>query len=158
MAEQRGRPKILLRRHVLEVKEDTREWVEELLVPQVNKSLASRALAQIDPIRLAAVAGLAVVLKPVVAGSSDLLGWYGKLFDGLGLAISGNFTPDVAADILFNVPFVGGLYRALYGAFLPEDLPTEPINHNEVLEWMLAISAASLIVILGPSAIGLIGG
>ncbi len=159
--EPRGRPKTLVRRHVLEIKEDTREWIEDLLVPQVNKGIAGSFISRVDPIRLAAVAGLAVVLKPLVAGANDLLGWYGKLFDGLGLAISGNFTPETAGEILFSVPVVGGLYRSLFGAFLPAELiaefePGKKEGHNEALEWLLAIAAASLIVNLGPSAIGLI--
>ncbi len=31
MAEKPGRPRVLIRRHVLEVKEDTRDWIEEQL-------------------------------------------------------------------------------------------------------------------------------
>ncbi len=34
-----GRPKVLIRRHVIEVKKETREWIESLLDVQVNKVL-----------------------------------------------------------------------------------------------------------------------
>ncbi len=160
MAEEKaGRPRVLLRRHVLELKKDTRDWIEDTFVPQVNKGLLVSAVSKVDPIRIAAVVGLTVVLKPLIAGASDILGWYGKLFKGLGLAIEGQFTPETAGEILFTVPLVGGLYRSLFGAFLPaeviEEMTEDKPPHNEVLEWMLALSAASLIVILGPGAIGL---
>ncbi len=36
-----GRPKVLLRRHVIEVKEDTREWIEELAHALLNKNVAA---------------------------------------------------------------------------------------------------------------------
>ena len=158
-----GRPKNLRRVHVLQVDKKTQEWIagllEEEVVPLGNRAIGYSILSHVDPIRLAAVGGLTVVLKPVIAGSTDLLGWYGKLFEGLGLGISGNLTPDQAGDILFNIPIFGGLYRALFQGFLPDEIVesmADPEHHNEILEWLLAVSAASLIVILGPSALSLI--
>ncbi len=36
-----GRPKVLLRRHVIEVKKETRDWIEELAHDLLNKNVAA---------------------------------------------------------------------------------------------------------------------
>ncbi len=43
MAEPKGRPKTLVRRHVLEIKEDTREWLEEQITRVLTISYAGKA-------------------------------------------------------------------------------------------------------------------
>ncbi len=77
-----GRPKVLLRRHVIEVKEDTREWIEGLIDAQRNASIlnsgvkaagrAARGLLS-HPAGLILLVGawisLLIVLRPKALGA-----------------------------------------------------------------------------------------
>lgn len=45
-SEPSGRPKTLVRRHILEVKEDTREWVDDLVDSVVNKVVITKGVVQ----------------------------------------------------------------------------------------------------------------
>ncbi len=46
MAEKAGRPRVLVRRHVLEIKEETREWIEEKILPLVLQVPIVKAVGQ----------------------------------------------------------------------------------------------------------------
>ncbi len=46
MAEKAGRPRVLVRRHVLEIKEETRDWIEENILPLVVQVPIVKAVGQ----------------------------------------------------------------------------------------------------------------
>ncbi len=46
MAEKAGRPRVLVRRHVLEIKEDTRDWIEEKILPLVLQVPVVKAVGE----------------------------------------------------------------------------------------------------------------
>ncbi len=56
MAEARGRPKTLVRRHVLEIKKDTREWIEETIGTFTDK----RAYGRTSRVRGAGIAAAGI--------------------------------------------------------------------------------------------------
>ncbi len=76
-----GRPKVLLRRHVIEVKKETREWIEEMIGTVTTRTIAGKAIEAggraargflSHPAGLAVLAvawiSLLLVLKPKVLG------------------------------------------------------------------------------------------
>lgn len=101
MAEPKGRPKTLVRRHVLEIKKDTRDWLEE----------------QIEEVKLAFIAGKG-------AGAiGDALGGFlgnpaavpllmGALMTAMGLAVG----QDGIASVTEFFSSLQGLYSAKPGS------------------------------------------
>ncbi len=55
MAEPKGRPKILVRRHVLEIKRDTRDWLEEQITRVLTTQIAGKAARGIGEVIKGAV-------------------------------------------------------------------------------------------------------
>ncbi len=84
MAEQNkaGRPKVLVRRHVIEVKKETREWIEDLIGTVTTRTIAGKAIEAggraargflSHPAGLIVIAGawisLLIVFKPGALGA-----------------------------------------------------------------------------------------
>ncbi len=68
-----GRPKVLVRRHVLEIKEETQEWLEEMM----NKYLAGvaiRAVGEAAEGFLSNPAGALILGGGIVAGLAAIVG------------------------------------------------------------------------------------
>lgn len=102
MAEARGRPKTLVRRHVLEIKKDTREWLSEELDELKNAFVLGKTARAIGetakgvlshPVGFAAVAGpitallIALLVKPGpgtgIAGRDLEREWIGMVLGAL---------------------------------------------------------------------------
>ncbi len=68
LAEPKGRPKTLVRRHVLEIKEDTQEWIEEQITRVLTIQIAGKAARTLGEVIKGAVShpvgylGVSVVL------------------------------------------------------------------------------------------------
>ncbi len=77
MAEEKlGRPKTLVRRHVLEIKEDTRDWLGEQLGELKQAFLVGKATRSAGEVLKGAVShpvGFALIAAPIVASVIALL-------------------------------------------------------------------------------------
>ncbi len=81
MAEARGRPKTLVRRHVLEIKEDTRDWLEEQLDGLKSAFIVGKVSRSAGEVLKGAVShpvGFALVAAPIVASVVALLFRFAK--------------------------------------------------------------------------------
>ncbi len=81
MAEARGRPKTLVRRHVLEIKEDTRKWIGAQLGELKQTFIVGKATQSVGEVLKGAVShpvGFALVAAPVVASVIALLLQFAK--------------------------------------------------------------------------------
>ncbi len=78
MAEPKGRPKTLVRRHVLEVKEDTRDWIEE----QLERFTDNRSFGKTSRVVGAAIAAAGIYTMV------RLVGQFGRgVFEGVKTAV-----------------------------------------------------------------------
>ncbi len=129
MAEPQGRPKTLVRRHVLEIKEDTREWLEE----QMELFLTKKATADIAKSFLSTNAGAIIASLGVmttlmaIPQTRELIVnfisfWRSQITNTLAQAI----------DSTLNIPSIEDIQKQLRDALdklfpPPEEVPPEII-------------------------------
>ncbi len=79
MAEKAGRPRVLVRRHVLEIKEETRDWIEEKILPLVVQVPIVKAVGQTlggalsHPTGYLSVVGAIVLAAHTIPGLRELV-------------------------------------------------------------------------------------
>ncbi len=78
-----GRPKVLLRRHVIEVKKETRDWIEEMIGMVTTRHIAGKGLRAVGeaakgllshPAGLLAIAAGSITLAALTPWGRDKLG------------------------------------------------------------------------------------
>jgi hypothetical protein len=145
---------------ILKIKHPILGWIE----PQVYYAFQAvvKELKRIDPLKLLAFITLTILYKPVIHAVDDVMDWFGDLFEGIGLAISGQLTPAVVVNIFTEMPILGGLFQTLFEALgMPQDVMTEAQAItgregfiNELQEWFFAAGAAAITITVGPSLVG----